>query len=118
MVDEELAELARTSIEAFNVLFDDGLPAPEALNAATYWHAHTANDLVGRCVRIGFDDSTSSTRHYHWAICRGADRGMSVQEFWKPEVWTTTRYRSLLQSDGVPRGEPCKFLLDEAGPSV
>ena len=97
-VDDELAEQARRFIDAFNALFGENLPPPEPAQAERYWDACDANDILGRCVRIGRDDR-QPVRHYHWAIYRGTE-GLTVQEFWHPELWTTTRYREALQPSG------------------
>ena len=101
-VDEDLAQQARKFIGAFNTLFGEKLPPPDPAQAELYWHACEDNEILGRCVRLGLDDRISPVRHYHWAICRGAHGEFAVQEFWKSEVWTTTRYRSALRG-----GERC-----------
>ena len=74
--------------------------APEPEDAVHYWRAFESNEILGRCVAIGVDDRVSPHRHYHWAICRGAEGALTVQEFWKPEVVTTAQYRSALRADG------------------
>jgi hypothetical protein len=99
-VDKELEQQARKFIDTFNVLFGEELPPPGPAQAERYWHAYDDNEILGRCVRLGYDDSISPILHYHWAICRAADGEFVVQEFWKPEVWTTTRYRSVLRGAG------------------
>ena len=99
-VDEDLAQQARKFIGTFNTLFGEELPPPDPEQAEHYWHACHDNEILGRCVRLGLDDRTSPIRHYHWAICRGAHGEVAVQEFWKSEVWTTTRYRSALRGGG------------------
>jgi hypothetical protein len=99
-VDEDLVRQAKRFIEAFKNIFGDALPEPESKNAALYWSGYRANDIVGRCVRIGFDNTASPVRHYHWAICFGRDGKYIVQEFWKPEVWTTARYRAIVREEG------------------
>ncbi len=93
-VDEHLARQAGRFVETFNRLFREELPAPRQENAKRYWWAYDANEILGRCVRLGYYPAASPVRHYHWAIYRGADGAYAVQEFWSPEVWTTTRYRS------------------------
>lgn len=95
-VDKRLAEQARRFIDAFNTLFGDLLPPPEPEHAERYWHACKDNEILGRCVRIGYNDAVSPTLQYHWAICRRNDDTVSVQEFWHPELWTTERYRSAI----------------------
>jgi hypothetical protein len=95
-VDKELAEQARRFIDAFSRLFGDKLPLPEPAQAEIYWWACKNNEVVGRCVRLGYNDAASPVLQYHWAICRSNDDTIGVQEFWHPEVWTTERYRSAL----------------------
>ncbi|PYO86754.1 MAG: hypothetical protein DMD58_16020, partial [Gemmatimonadetes bacterium] len=58
-VDEELASQANRFIDAFHALFPQGrrLPAATAENAATYWDACDEKGIVGRCVRVGYDDT-------------------------------------------------------------
>jgi hypothetical protein len=105
-VDEDLAWQARRFIDTFNTLFREELPAPEPAQAEHYWHAYDDNEILGRCVRLGYDDTVLPIRHYHWAICRGAHGEFAVQELWKPELWTTTRYRSALRGGGWRCSEP------------
>ncbi|HET6892902.1 MAG TPA: hypothetical protein VFH31_17485, partial [Pyrinomonadaceae bacterium] len=71
-------------------------PPPEAAHAGSYWHACKDNEILGRCVRLGYNDAVLPVLQYHWAICRG-NNDTEVQEFWHAEVWTTQRYRSLLR---------------------
>ena len=101
-VDEDLAEHAMRFIDTFNKLFAEELPPPDQAQAERYWHAYDENEILGRCVRLGYDDTTSPIRHYHWAICRAAHGEFEVQEFWKPEVWSTTRYRSAFRRGQYP----------------
>ena len=102
-VDSDLARQARRFVDTFNGLFGDELPPPEPAQAARFWHAHTDNVIRGRCVRIGIDDSVDPHQHYHWAICDGADGELVVEEFWKDEVWTTERYRAVLDERMISR---------------
>jgi len=97
-VDEDLAAHAKRFIDTFNALFDEELPQPEPAHAAWYWSAYSDNEIFGRCVRLGYDDTVQPIRHYHWGIHQNAHGILAVQEFWHPEVWTTTRYRSVLRS--------------------
>ncbi len=99
-VDEFLASQATRFVEAFNELFLDELPVPEAANAKVYWGMSRSSKILGRCVRIGLDDSVSPVRHYHWAICRGSDGEPVIQEFWSEELWTTSRYRDEIGAEG------------------
>jgi len=93
-VDEDLAAQASRFVDAYNALFGEELWSPAPEHAAYFWHAYTDNDILGRCVRIGCDDRVSPIRHYHWAVCRGKYGPYAVDDFWKPELWTTQRYRS------------------------
>ena len=99
-VDEELAEQARRFIDTFNSLFGEKLPPPESEQAETYWRACEDNEILGRCVRLGYNDAVSPVLQYHWAICRGDGGTFVVQDFWHSEIWTTTRYRSRLPYSG------------------
>jgi hypothetical protein len=97
MVDKDLAQHARRFIDMFNTLFGEKLPPPDPSQAECYWRAYDDNEIVGRCVRLGYDDAALPIRYYHWAIRRGANGEFVVHEFWSSEVWTTTRYRSALR---------------------
>ena len=90
-VDPEIATRGSKFVEAFNALFNESIPAPAAENAQCFFDAAKPWDIDGRCVRIGFDDSTNPIRHYHWAIT--VDSGeLTVEEFWDTELWTTERF--------------------------
>jgi hypothetical protein len=99
-VDKELAEQARRFIDVFRTLFGEHLPPPEPSQAESYWYACKDNEILGRCVRLGYNDAMSPVLQYHWAICRGDDGNFTAREFWHPEVWTTQRYRSTLRYGG------------------
>lgn len=100
-VDRELAEQAGRFVDSFNSLFDDELPGPEPRNAEAYWHAGERNRVIGRCVRLGMDDSRDPVQHYHWGIAPGEDQRGVVEEFWDRELWTSTRYMEKI--GGRPR---------------
>lgn len=95
-VDDDLAELAARFIDAFNALFGERLPPPVVEETHRYWRAYEDVKVVGRCVRLGSDDTQLPIRHYHWVICFGPDGQLTVHEFWHHEVWTTARYREAL----------------------
>ncbi len=97
-VDEEVAKQARRFVDAFNALFDNELPPPMPEQAEQYWVAYDNVRILGRCVRLGANDTESL--YYHWGICRDPDQRLTVQEFWHPEVWTTERYRRTLELHG------------------
>ncbi len=93
-VDDMIAERASQFVETFNDLFGERLPRPVAENAEEFWLASDESVVIGRCVRIGFDDRVLPTRHYHWAIDHDAKYQPIVTEFWDTEFWTTARYRA------------------------
>jgi hypothetical protein len=99
-VDKNLAEQGRRFIDTFNSLFSEKLPPPESTQAETYWNAYKNNKILGRCVRLGYDDRQRPPLQYHWAICLLDDGALTLQDFWHAEVWTTQRYRSVLPYDG------------------
>src|SRR5262249_18212901 len=100
-VDLELARHANRFIDAFSALFGEQLPPPEPAQAERYWNACEGNEILGRCVRLGHEvGGPGGSQNYHWAIGRGDARDFVVQDFWHPEVWTTTRYRSALRFGG------------------
>ncbi len=92
-VDADLALQAARFVDAFNALFPVGrhLPVPVPENRKRFWDASDENAIVGRCTRLGNDPS--GTSHYHWAIRWGTGGQLMVEEFWRPEIWTTARYR-------------------------
>ena len=101
-VDQDLAAQAERFIRAYQDLFGDELPPPNATQAERYWNAYENAEIYGRCVRLGSNDATVPVLHYHWAIFGPEE--LRVQEFWHPEVWTTDRYREALRHDGQPPG--------------
>jgi len=98
-VEDDLVELASRFIDAFNTLFGEELPRPEPALSGRYWEAYKENEILGRCVRIGYDDR-GPMRHYHWGICRDATGKFTVQEFWNSNVWPTSAYRRALGPGG------------------
>lgn len=91
-VDPALAAQSSRFIDAFNALFGNALPPAAAAEVEYYWRACAQNHYVGRCVRLGIDDSIWPPRHYHWALRRDEDHNPIVHEFWDTEIWTTQRY--------------------------
>ena len=100
-VDPEITKRARQFVATFNNLFNETLPLPGPEHAEQYWSASQNSFIVGRCVRLGWDDTAEPIRHYHWAIVYKDDRSVGVHDFWSPEIWTTERFRSVL-FDGGP----------------
>jgi hypothetical protein len=93
-VEPDLSTQATRFVDTFNQLFGEELWPPTPEYAGYYWYAYKDNDILGRCVRLGYDDRGPQIRHYHWAICSGQYGPYAVDDFWKPELWTTQRYRS------------------------
>ena len=91
-VSDEIARRAERFVSTFNALFAEEIPAPAAANADYFGAAAIKRgEISGKCVRLG--QSQSPVKYYHWAIAAGADKQLSVQEFWHDELWTTERYR-------------------------
>jgi len=91
-VDADVTERAQRFVAAFNALFTESLPAPGHETASIFWNAANDNNVMGRCVRIGFDDSKQPVRQYHWAIViEGGE--LQARELWDSEIWTTERFR-------------------------
>jgi hypothetical protein len=99
-VDDELSQRAMSFVETFNTLFDEHLPLPKKAQAMLFWRASQSNDVVGRCVNLGYDPRITTTQYYHWAIFQN-DHGIAqVQEFWSPRIWTTSDYQKLAMVRG------------------
>lgn len=97
-VDEVIEQRAAQFVATFNDLFGESLPQPVPENAAAFWMACSEWKIVGRCVRLGFDDRTRPVRHYHWAIDSDNHHKRIVKDFWDTEIWTTARYRERQQA--------------------
>lgn len=102
-VDSLIEQRAKKFIDTFNQLFNDSLPEPSSKNVEEYFAAYRKRELdqelVGRCARLGCDDSSEPIRHYHWAIKRGTDHQLMVEEFWDTDLWTTQRYSEKLRAE-------------------
>jgi hypothetical protein len=94
-VDAVIQSRAIHFVQEFNQLLNESLPLPTAENAKTFWNAADESKLVGRCVRIGFDQTIESIQHYHWAIDYDGEHNLMVKDFWDGELWTTARYRQV-----------------------
>jgi hypothetical protein len=106
-VDEAIQARAMQFIMTFNELFNERLPRPEPINAERFWMASSEWKIIGRCVRIGFDDSIRPVRHYHWAIDRDAKYRPLVTEFWDTEI-----LRGFTDPQGLPTADWQRFLTD------
>ena len=92
-VDPILEQRARRFVDEFNGLFSETLPRPCRKNASAFWDACDLHGLLGRCVRIGIDDSAVPVKNYHWVIDHNVSGQLAVSDFWDTDLWTTTRYR-------------------------
>ena len=92
-VDLEIENRSKRFVETFNQLFNDSIPLPSSENAEIFWNAYDFSKIMGRCVRIGFDDSVTPVKYYHWAIDRTETYEHKTTDFWDHEIWTTQRYR-------------------------
>ena len=93
-VDGIIQKRATQFVETFNNLFGECLPRPAPENAKEFWMASSEWKVIGRCVRVGFDDSVMPIRQYHWTIDRDAKYQPIVRDFWDTVIWTTERYRA------------------------
>ena len=93
-VDDGLARFANRFIDTLNEFVLDPLPQARAENAERFFTASQVRRVGGRCVMIGIDIRGPSPRYYHWAVKEESDSNMRVDEFWAPDLWTTTRYRA------------------------
>ncbi len=101
-VDDIVELRAQRFVETFNELFQEELPKPSRENAEDFWHACQEWKIVGRCVRVGFDDRVRPTKEYHWAIDSDVRGNLSVRDFWDTEIWTTQRYREETEKASSP----------------
>jgi len=92
-VDDPIQTRAMRFVATFNDLFNELLPEPIGVNAEEFWNAYKKRRILGRCVRLGFDDSAQPIKHYHWAIDYDDKNDLVVNDFWDEDIWTTERYR-------------------------
>lgn len=92
-VDEELELKINKFIRVFNDLSGSSLYKAEASNAEYFYDAFQQNNIIGRCIHIGFDDRKHPIENYHWAI-KDSNSDLIVDEFWSTELWTTERYQN------------------------
>ena len=94
-VDLEIEKRSKRFVETFNQLFNKSIPIPSSDNTEIFWNAYDYSKIIGRCVRIGFDDSVTPVKHYHWAVDRTETYEHKTTDFWDHEIWTTQRYREM-----------------------
>lgn len=88
-VDELIQHRGTQFVSAFNELFNENIPTPCAENAEVFWNSSHPWEILGRCVRIGFDPGILPIRHYHWAIEIDEGNRLCPVDFWDTEIWTT-----------------------------
>ncbi len=91
-VDSALQIKVDRFIRIFNELTASNIKNACSENVEYFYKAFEDNEIIGRCIRIGIDDSTTPEKNYHWAITHDA-RGLVVDDFWSKELWTTERYQ-------------------------
>ena len=94
-VSEELQSRANQFIQLFNQLTSSPIRQACAENTEYFNNAYEDNEILGRCVFIGFDDSKIPKAYYHWAI-NYEDQGgnLVVDAFWDTKIWTTEYYQN------------------------
>ncbi len=91
-VDDDLAQMARRFTATVKKDIGFSIPDPTAGNCKAYYHSGANNHILGRCVRVGYNNTVTPNVHYHWAI-RLMDGEYEVDEFWDEDLWTTEMYR-------------------------
>ena len=91
-VDKALEDKVNRFIATFNQLTSNNILEADAKNVKYFYAAYSKNEIVGRCILIGKDNSVNPTQHYHWAIKRGRETAV-VEDFWSDEIWTSQRYQ-------------------------
>lgn len=79
-------------ISTFNELTLSTIKEAEPDNIVYFHDAFAKNDIMGRCIYIGYDDTDEPIQRYHWAINYDAGRAI-VDAFWSNDLWTTERYQ-------------------------
>lgn len=92
-VDPALQARVNRFIQEFNRLTQGAIKAAEPANIEYFYHAFSDNELLGRCVCIGKNDSQQPVMYCHWAI-NHSNGQLKVDEFWSDELWTSERYQS------------------------
>jgi hypothetical protein len=93
-VNEELASRAERFVSTFNELFDGELPHPGPSQAEHFWLAYQDNEITGRCVCIGSDDTTAPVRYYHWVIECSREGEWTVRAFWDTQIRSSSQQRA------------------------
>lgn len=92
-VDAALQNKVNRFIKTFNELSSSNIKEACSENTSYFYNAFKDNDIVGRCVYIGYDDSKDPTEKYHWAVKYETGK-IIAEDFWSDELWTTERYKN------------------------
>jgi hypothetical protein len=91
-VDSELQCKVNRFIKIFNELSSGNIKEANPENVEYFYEAFEGNEIVGRCIYIGYDDTKKPVEKYHWAIKYEGGK-VIVDDFWSEELWTTERYQ-------------------------
>jgi hypothetical protein len=90
-VDAGLQNKVNRFIRTFNELTSGAIKLAEPENIEYFYEAFEENEIMGRCIYIGYDDTKDPIKRYHWAI-KYEEGSAIVDDFWSEELWTTERY--------------------------
>lgn len=91
-VEPDVKDKVNRFIKTFNELTLSIIKEAEPDNIVYFYDAFAKNDIMGRCIYIGYDDTNDPIKRYHWAISYDAGRAI-VDAFWSSDLWTTERYQ-------------------------
>jgi hypothetical protein len=91
-VDSDLQYKVNRFIKIFNELSSSNIKEANPEHVEYFYEAFEDNEIVGRCIYIGYDDTKTPVEKYHWAIKYEAGKAI-VDDFWSEELWTTERYQ-------------------------
>jgi hypothetical protein len=92
-VSEVLQSKVNRFIKTFNELTSSTIKEASPENVEYFYDAFEENEILGRCIYIGCDDTKEPMERYHWAIKPEAGR-VVVDDFWSEDLWTTERYQN------------------------
>ncbi len=91
-VDVQLQAKVNRFIEIFNELSSSNIKEANSENVQYFYYAFEENEIIGRCIYIGYDDTKDPVEKYHWAVKYEAGNTI-VDDFWSEELWTSERYQ-------------------------
>ncbi|VUD69440.1 hypothetical protein TDB9533_04810 [Thalassocella blandensis] len=91
-VDSKLQSKVNLFIKIFNELSSSNIKEAGPENVEYYYDAFEDNEIFGRCIYVGYDDTKTPIEMYHWAIKYEAGSAI-VDDFWSEDLWTTERYK-------------------------